>query len=321
MRIFLAFICALFVSSCSSIKSIEDPATKTADGLTYFMPSKDVAITVTVDKTSNVSKVEISTTPAYPETSIRYVLNHGGNAFGKNTLDVGVTQSGLLTSAKSTTISSVNDAFKNLATSIGAIETFGILSAGIPAAPVCAKEGPHTFVFKVSSGGGKACGLNVSITKLGASGGSAEHTKRKGGSVSGIYYRQNEPYEVTVIGAGIVSSSIVFSPSDSNTYFLPVSKTFFASNEADFGLTDGVPTKYKQETESEVLSLFKLPADVIGAYFTAIGQVFDSFKSNDSKEGAALSESIKLELAKRKYEACLIAINAEDDEKIKNLGC
>ncbi len=312
---------ALVISACSSIKSVEEPASKTKDGLTYYLPKKDISITVTVDKSSKISKVDIGTTSAYPDTSKRYVLNHGGNAFGKNTLDVGITSSGLLTATKSTTVSNVNDAFKRLATSFGTIDTFGVLSDGAATAAACSKAGSHTFVFRAENGSEDACGLTVSITNLGSVGANTEHTKSKGKEVSGIFYRQNEPYEVTVIGSGIVSSSIVFSPSDSNTYFLPVSKTFFASNEADFTLVDGTPTKYKQETGSELLSFFKLPADVIGAYFTAVGKVFDSFKANDSKEVAALSESLKLELAKKKYAACLIAIEAEESEKIKDLGC
>lgn len=315
-------IVTLLLASCSSIKSIESPEPKTADGLTYFMPKKDIAITITVDKNSNISKVTIGTTPAYPETSKRYVLKHEGNAFGKNTLDVGVTQSGLLTSTKSTTISNVNDVFKNFAASIGIIKKFGILGAGVPAASVCSKEGSHTFIFKTDVVSDTACGLQVTIAKLSNSSGSVvEHTKIEGDEVSGIYYRQNEPYEVRVAGSGIDSSSIVFSPSRSNTYFLPISKTFFANNDADFGLTDGVPTKYKQETESELVSLFNLPADVIGAYFTAVGKVFDSFKGNDAKEVDALTESLKLELAKRKYDACIKAIEDDNSQKIKDLGC
>ena len=142
-----------------------------------------------------------------------------------------------------------------------------------------------------------------------------------GKTTAGIYYRQNEPYLVTVKGSNLSASTIVFSPSQSSTYFLPVSKTFFANNEAEFELEFGVPTKYKQETGSELLSLLKLPADVIGAYFAAVGQVFDNFKAADTSETAALTESLKLELAKRKYEACIQAIKDEKPARIKELGC
>jgi hypothetical protein len=35
------------------------------------------------------------------------------------------------------------------------------------------------------------------------------------------------------------------------------------------------------------LAFFKLPAVLIGAYFEAVGKVFDCFKANDSKEATA----------------------------------
>ena len=317
-KIGFCLVTCIALSSCSSIMSIENPRTET-DGLNYYIPKKDVLVTVSVNNTSKISKVAISTTTAYPELSTRYVLNHEGNAFGSNTLDVSVTTNGLLSATKSTTTNNVNQTFANLANSVG---TIGVLGLGVAATPQeCAVTGDHTFVLKVDSGGGEVCGLQVTIRKLGVSSRNTASGSREGKAVSGIYYRQNEPYEVSVSELGIKSSSIIFSPSQSDTYFLPVSKTFFADNEADFAFVDGVPTKYKQESDSELLSLFKLPADVIGEYFSAVGMVFDSFKSNDSKESAALTESIKLELERVKFEACLSAIQAEEVDRIKELGC
>ena len=138
---------------------------------------------------------------------------------------------------------------------------------------------------------------------------------------SGIFYRQNEPYLVKAEGPGINMQQLVFSPSFADTAFLPVKKTFFADNEADFTFTDGVPTKYKQSTSGEAIALVKLPADIFSAYFAAIGSVFDAFKTNDTKEKDALTQSMKLELAKLKYDACIKAITAKDNDALKSLGC
>lgn len=314
----------VLLSSCASIKSIEKPSS--ADGLVYFLPNKDILITITVDKNSGVSGVDIGTTPAYPDTTTLYLLKHSRNAFGKNTLDVGVTQSGLLTSTKSITVSSVNEAFKNLAASAGSIKTFSMLDPlnPIKTGPSECKEGRHTFIFKPNGSNSEekiACGLQVSISKMIPSDNHSGHSQEKGKAASGIYYRQSEPYGVEVRGSGIFASSIVFSPNTSKTFFLPISRTFFANNEASFELTDGMPARYRQDADSELLSLSKLPADAIGAYFSAIGQTFDSIKTTDSKEAAALSESIKLELARRKYEACIEAIKVNDNDRIKSLGC
>jgi hypothetical protein len=64
-----------------------------------------------------------------------------------------------------------------------------------------------------------------------------------------------------------------------------------------------------------------VPADIIGAYFGAIGEFFKNFKAKEQGQADALSESLKLELQKKKYDACISAIKLGDDELIKKLGC
>jgi hypothetical protein len=304
--------------SCSSIKTVKSPSTNDADGLTYFMPKKDFLVVITI-KDKEVEKVALGTTASYPDLSTQYVIRHGSNAFGKNTLDVGVSDSGLLTSTKSTTLSNAADAFKNLATTYGQIESLGV-NQNLENDRACTINGDHTFVFK-TSGPYKRCGISIEIKKQADDAGMASHSRKEKTEHSGIFYRQNIPYLVTASGGGLNAASIVFSPSESKTHFLPVSRTFFSNNQADFSFENGVPTKYKQETDGEAAALLKLPADILSAYFTAIGSTFDSFKTNDSKEAAALVESLKLELAKRKYDACIAAIKANDDAKIKELAC
>lgn len=308
----------LGLGACSSIKTVENPPQAHEDGLTYFMPNKDFLVTITI-KDNKVDKVVLGSTASYPDLSKQYLLRHGGNVFGKNTLDVGVSESGLLTSTKSTTQSNVTDAFKNLATSFGQTKALGF-EEKLGSGAACITDGDHTFVYK-ESGSYTACGMKINIKKQGDDQRITSHSEKQGSELSGIFYRQSMPYLVSASGGGLNVASIVFSPSESKTHFLPVSRTFFSNNDADFGFVDGVPTKYKQETEGEAVALLKLPADILGAYFAAIGSVFDSFKSNDTKEAEALTESLKLELAKRKYDACITAIKANDDAKIKELAC
>ena len=315
----LAFT-TLGLASCSSIKTVENPSAIDADGLTYFMPKKDFLVTVTI-KDKKAEKVALGTTAPYPDLSKQYLLRHGGNAFGKNTLDVSISESSLLTSTKSTTQSNVTDAFKNLATSLGQAKFLAQgIEESLDSGEACTTNGDHTFVFS-TSGIYAACGIKVEIRQQVDNSKVESHTKGESTEHSGIFYRQNIPYLITALGSGLNVAAIVFSPSESKTHFLPVSRTFFSNNQADFGFQDGVPTKYKQETEGEAVALLKLPADIIGAYFSAIGSVFDSFKANDTKEAAALIESLKLELAKKKYDACIAAIKANDDQKIKELVC
>ena len=65
----------------------------------------------------------------------------------------------------------------------------------------------------------------------------------------------------------------------------------------------------------------KLPSDIISAYFSAIGSIFDSFKQADQSESAALTESLKLEYSKQKVSDCIDAVKAKDDDRYKELGC
>lgn len=320
MKITIIVLTVIALSACSSIKSIQSPdkGTDSVEGLTYFMPNKDFLVTITI-KNQKINKVVLGTTPSYPDLSTQYVLRHGGNVFGKNTLDVGVNEAGLLTSTKSTTISNVADAFKNLATTVGQLGGLRIMKDVDKDQP-CTNDGDHSFVFKVT-GQHKACGMVINITKKADLVNVVPHSKTANKEYSGIFYRQNIPYLITATGEGLNVASVVFSPSESETHFLPVSQTFFSNNEADFLFVEGIPTKYKQETEGEVVALFKLPADIIGAYFTSIGNLFNSFKAKDRGEADALAESLKLELAKKKYDACISAIKAGDDELITKLGC
>lgn len=306
------------LASCSSIKTVESPALDDTDGLTYFMPNKDFLITLTI-KDKKPEKIIIGSTPSYPDLSKQYVLRHGSNALGKNTLDVGVSESGLLTSTKSTTQSSAAESFKNLAASLAQIKKFSFIEK-IGDSSTCTTDGDHTFVYK-REGSRDACGIDIKISKLADDSNVAAHIKSTNTEYSGIFYRQNIPYLVTAVGRGLNVATIVFSPSESKTHFLPISRTFFSNNDADFGFVDGIPTKYKQETDGEAVALLKLPADILGAYFSAIGSVFDSFKNNDNKEAALLAESMKLEIAKKKYDACIEAIKANDDQKVKDLAC
>lgn len=318
MRWIIISLSALCISSCSSIKSIEQPTADSVDGLTYYMPKKDFVVTINVES-DVVKKISLGTTPAYPDLSKQYVLNHGSNFLGKNTLDVAVTEKGLLTSSKSTTISHVTDVFKNLATTYGQLRSFSLDGKSTPV-DKCSTDGEHIFTYS-STGTYEPCGITITISKAESSNETKAHNKKAEESYSGVFYRQNEPYLVSATGEGLNISSIVFSPSNSKTLFLPVSKTFFANNEADFEFVDGIPTKYRQDTDGEAIALFKLPADIVGAYFGAIGSIFDSFKSNDGKEAEALSSSLSLELAKKKYTACIKAIDDKDEETVKELDC
>lgn len=105
--------------------------------------------------------------------------------------------------------------------------------------------------------------------------------------------------------------TIVFLPS-AKTHFLPIAKSFFANNTADFSFVDGMPTKYGQETNSEFAALFKLPGDIIGGFFGGVGAIFSNFKTINTDQSAALAAAQQAQFFKFKQEFCLAAIRAKD---------
>lgn len=320
---------ALSLGGCASISSA--PATGPTDGLVYFLPKKHVLVTV-VKKTDAATKalsttVSIASTVAFPDLSQPYAVNFNRNLVGKNALKVAISSTGLLASSKSTTTGGLTDALRNLAESVGMLSGSGMGALPVPA-PACG-EGTHTFIYTVDPGGkDDACDVTISIERFAPAGltvsgspSAAATAAPPQGSRSGLFYRQEEAFKVTAKGPNVNSSAIVLSPSLSPTRFLPVSGSLFSSNEADFGFVDGMPTKYDQEVDGELVALFKLPAEVIGAYFGAVGKLFDNFKARDTKEAEVLAAATKADLAKKKYGACLDAIKNKNDTLIAQLEC
>jgi hypothetical protein len=296
------------------------------DGLVYYMPNKDFIVTVVRDvaKTS----VTIESSAAYPDLSLPFVLNFNRNFIGKNEIKVGVGESGLLTSAKSTTTSGISDVLKNLAASIGAANAM-VEPANKDDCPV----GTFSYLLEPASGAIEKelpCGLKLTIRParkpLGPKGMPlAGDDTPKGRQGTGIFYRQEEPYLVQVAGGSGVHqvnvAAIKYSPSRAATRFLPIARTVFASNQAEFGFTDGMPTKYDQNADGELIGLLKLPADVVGSYFEAAGKVFTGFKQRDDNEAAALVAETQLEMAKVKFAACVKALQNKDDQLVRTLEC
>ncbi|MCW5591556.1 MAG: hypothetical protein KIS74_05635 [Burkholderiales bacterium] len=323
---------ALLLSACSSLSSTAMPTGSDVTGVTYFMPRKDFVVVVKVaDKGKRVADVTLGASAAYADTSTQYVMNYHPSLVSLNKLDVQVADSGLLSTAKSSSESRISDAFKSAAASAGAAKGLGLFSfvpekeAAKSSLSECAVDGDHSFAFAVEPKENKwnrtACGVTITFERLNAGSRPAGHSQPTGQGIAGIFYRLDEPFLVSAHGQGINKVSVVHSPSGSPTYFLPIARSLFAKNEAELTITDGILRKYRQESDGELVALLKIPADVLSAYFSALGSTLDAFKATDAKEAAALAEAIKLELAKKKFDACLAAIQAGDETAIKTLKC
>ena len=315
MRLLALCFITIVLAACSAIESAQNPQSD-FEGLSYYMPKKDFVVTITT-KSGQAPKVGFAESAAYPDLGRKYVLRYSRNLVGKNTMNVTANEKGLLSTATSDSVSGVADALKNLASAIGTVRGLGVRAALLPA--TC-PDGDHVFVFPAeTSTFPGVCGVTIDIEKV--PGGDAGGGPTEGKVVAGIYYRQNEPYRVTASGGGTDIGTILFSPSNSATRLMPIFGTVFANNHAEFAFTDGMPTKYNVDTDGEAIALLKLPAEVLSAYFSAVGAVFDGFKAIDSKKAAELDAAIKLQLAQQKYDACVAAIKANDVAAIAKLGC
>lgn len=311
----------LLCTGCASFSSKGVHPEDAVEGLVYFLPKKDVLLTLTVGA-GQLTGVTMATTAAYPDRSLAFELSHSSNGLAKNTTNFEI-RNGLLTSTSGTLTSGVSEALKNLATT--SVQTGGSRgTTGTTDTSLCGKDGNHSYRIAADAAPIDICGVHISIEKLAPptgkpapSGGTRLDTAS---SRAGIYYRQMEGLLVVAQGQGLHSASIQYVPAQP-TYFLPAGRSFFSNNGTEMALEEGVPTKFKRDADSEVVALLKLPADVIAAYFTAIGGLFDAFKTRDNKEQGALQESLKLESVKQKYAVCLSAIKAGDDELISKLGC
>jgi len=321
------------LGGCASVNSTMN-AKETDGGLVYYMPMRDIVITVT-NAGGKITSIVASASLAYADRSKSYTLEYHRHPLAKNTLDVEVSEAGLLTNSKSNQTGDAVAALGGLGTLAGYIRAsnVGIQSDPIGAAKtklagdVCSLDGNHTFVNPVTTRKGEICnGISFRIKTLGWADGkdaAAPMTQKEGSSYAGVFYRVNKPYKVIITSDTLHSETIVFSPSESKEYFLPVAGTFFANNDSKITLANGagVPSKYVQDTDGEVAALLKLPAAIVTPYFAAIGQLFTAFSSRNTSDASALNSSLSLELTKIKFEACIKAIEDRDTERIASLKC
>jgi hypothetical protein len=331
MRALILFLVTVVLGGCSSITSKKGIKNDEGDGLIYYMPKKDFLVTVT-RAGGKLTAITLGTTTAYADLSKTYSLHYHRNLLAKNKLEVEVSPSGLLTTSKSNTTGDIAEAFKSLGTSAGSIRALGISSGStqrriLPKSVPCDVDGAHTFVFDGAVESESICGgsITVAIQRLWNKDeeGKIATSKKDGSEDSGIFYRMNRPYLFVASGGGLNAASVVNSPSESDVLFLPISRTLFAANDAQITLHEGggVPSKYVQETDGELVALFKIPANILTGYFDAIAATFGKSSANDKAQAAALNDALKVEIVKQKYEACLAAIRAKDDKLIADLKC
>lgn len=315
-------LCGL-LAACSSVASkVETSTDPVDDGVIYYMPMRAIKITVSVDNSGKETPA-VEAGDTVPDLSRRFVLDYERNWVGKNHLVVGVSSSGLLTSSNADTVSGVITIAKNLSQAAGdltaaaaAAPAHALVVQPPPAPPPACKQG-QSYVELVWPGSGSPyplCNFHITVTLLGPSPVKQNDTPRIrafGVSQSGLFYKHDLPYLVTLEDSSAGRSQfIAMSPSESEVDFVPVTRTFFANNTGNITLANGIVTSVDQSSDGELVAASELPADIISAYFSAIGSLFSQFSTNSANQTTNISNAQALSVAKIKQQACAAAIAA-----------
>lgn len=336
LRFLLLSTCALAVGACSNVSSNRIAADSAGhEGVVYYMPKRDFIVTIDVESAKDgggpdvIKTIALDVTDAYPDVDHAFVLKHRNSAVNTHTSHYRVTASGLLDGASSSDVkSNFGAAADALGGLYGSIRPMDVQIDDAGAKPVC-KAGKHVFTGDLDTIQRLSpCGLKLVISPLGGdatSNTTVATNNAKIQSAEGIYYRQALPYRMHLNGTfgqqHVSMARIVFNPTGAPIQVLEVGSGLFADSHSAWSFSSGSPQESKVVTNGEVVGLLVLPAKVIGAYFKAIGEVFSAFSTTDSAEAQALAAKTTLELAKLKSEACIKAIEAKDEDLIKDLEC
>jgi len=312
---------ALGVSGCASVRSTPDSGAKQGDGLVYYLPEQRVVVTLTVNQGKHSLAITEST--AFPDLSARFVANFRRNQLGKNKISLTTTTGGLLHGdSTSATTPQVTDVFKALAATGAAIGVRkGVekeVDKEIKPDP-CALDGTYLRTFDPRTKPEVLCGYTIKTKALGPAS-SYESSEMPSVAEYGLYYRRPLPYLITVTRTGSedpVAERIVLVPTkNSPVALLRASRALFATTTGKFVFSNGMPTQYEQELDSELLGLVKLPADVLTAYFTAIGSAFDGRKASITAESNYLAVQNAAAIQAEKTRACIAAVAGGDAAEI-----
>jgi hypothetical protein len=118
-------------------------------GVSYYLPKKDVIVTLTIGQETSAPTFSVPTTDAYPDTENRFLARHHQSWIGADTLAIGVNTRGLLDSKTTVDFKSqLPTIIENIA------KTLPILPAGSPTSgeeprKCCTAKGSYSQRFPV----------------------------------------------------------------------------------------------------------------------------------------------------------------------------
>lgn len=316
---FLPIAAFLFLSlvGCAGISTtvyeLKDK-TPPADGIVYYMPRQPILVTVILDKDKNKT-ITVTSGRAEPDFSRRFVLSYKSSLIGTNHVILSVSSSGLLETSNSIVTSGVNQIAKNIAADIGAVTALG--SPAPLLAQTCQPSQSYTVAINPENNQSvpDICGFSISVARTQEY--TAYDTRRLSESrvkLDGIFYRQQIPYIISVTDSETKAKSEyqALSPNESATLYYPVTRSFFANNQTNITLADGVITQVDESTDGELVGLTQLPADVLSGYFGAVGSIFGQIGTATTNKASVNTDQMNLALAQTKLKICqqIIASNS-----------
>lgn len=319
--IVLASVVGLTPGCATGIRSSPlTPGVAAPQGLAYFLPKRDITVTVVVAD-GKEDEVTVTVTDAFPDSTAGFVATIPRNDVGTVDSTIQTNEKGLLDSDSTTSVaSSLTDILSKLAGIGGTLR----VAEAMPRVPAkeCAAAGTYRRTFGIGADGrttGSICQHSIVVERvIAASRMPADASNAALSKQQGLFYRVPIPYVVSVTRDAVTRQYVVYSPTGSPTYFLPLARSTFATNTATLGFKDGVPTKYKQAIGNEAVGLLSMPATVIESYFGAIGSMFTRRKELSDKEVAYLNQLNSASVAEARRASCAkVASESTSVEEIK----
>ncbi len=334
----LPCLLAAALAGCAGIESAPVGGQDVVEGVAYHLPMRFFQLKVTVAD-QKVTALDWSTSEAFADPARAFVLRYNAHLIGKTTVKVEVNSKGLLSTANTATTDSI--------AALGTVqpnkvqEKPSILPSKTEAdAPVdrCPANGDYVFVFDKPEQTKILCGQWIDVRIARAPAGAADNLPAAGASspagapatlarTPGIYYRINRAFLATaqapVSGskASVGQSKLLLAPNDSPTVLLPFGRTVFAANDGDITLVDGVLQAYEQANDGELAAMLKFPASMLGAYFSAVGNVFNAFTERDTRALSVRQADLKNDILRFKLDRCLDALKKNDTAALQSLQC
>jgi hypothetical protein len=319
------------LTGCASVSSVKVDDKHHAEGLAYFLPRRDVVLKVTVPEKPGPLQATVDTTDPMPDLGAAFVAQIPRSQIAKINSTLQVNAHGLLNSdSTGAATSNLNSILQSLAGIQPALKTMDFA----PTVQSSCSVGDHSMVVGINEAGNgwvlpkpasnvEFCNVRFELTNPMNGTAPAGFAPAAGKSAPGLYYRIQLPYVVRAtptMGAGPLDSRdfLVFSPTRSPTYLLPVARAGFGNNTASFSFDNGVPLKYGQSIDSELAGVVQLPATLVKAYFQAIGEMFTARKGPIDSEKGYLDALNQLAAAQEKRLQCLAALETKDDKKISD---